>query len=161
MPTFFIWQFLSLSPFALTENSLQPKTNRLHNCLSIFSTTIQSVAFVFGFLDYQHYTSFVVRSVVLFIADVLSMAFIRIISITIVIESWLKRSHRIDFLTKIDHIDRIVRTNLLIDLQYKLQKKLNFRNLFHWIGAQVFLELSIVLLTCLTQNTSLQIYWAF
>lgn len=90
------------------------------------------------------------------------MAFIRIISITIIIESWLKRSNQIDFLTKIDRIDQIMRTNLMIDLQYKLQKKQNFRHfLFNWIGAQLGLELSIVVLTCLTQNTAFQIYWAY
>lgn len=104
---------------------------------------MQFVAFVYGFWDYQHYSSFANRSVVIFIADIMSMALIRIISITIVIESWLKRSNQIDFLTKIDQIDGIVRTNLLIDLPYKLQKKRNFRNLFNWIGAQVSLELSI------------------
>lgn len=161
LPTFFIWQFFSLSPFALTKHSLQPKTNRIHNFLSIFSIIIQMVIFVYGFLYYQHYTSLVDRSMVLFIGDLLSMTLIRFISITIVIESWLKRSHQIDFLTKIEHIDRIIHTNLLIDLRYKLQKKLNLRNLFNSIGAQVCLELSVILLAWLTQNTKLQIFCAF
>lgn len=137
---------LSLSPFTLAKNSLQPKTNRLHSYLSIISTIIQLAVFVYGFWNYQYYTDISDRSTVIFIADVMSMAFIRCTSITIVIESWLKRSHQIDFLTKIDQTDRIMRAKLLIDLQYESQQKLNFRNLFGWIGAQVSLELSMVLL---------------
>lgn len=102
LPTFFIWQFFSLSPFTFTKSSLQPKSNRFHGYLSIILTIMQFVASVYGFWDYQHYSPFANRSVVIFIADIMSMALIRIISITIVIESWLKRSNQIDFLTKID-----------------------------------------------------------
>lgn len=160
-PAFFIWQFFSLSPFALTQSSMQPKLSRLHSYISRCSIGIQCVVFVYGFWDYEHYTSFVDRSTVIFIADIVSMAFIRITSITIVTESWLKRSHQIDFSTMIDQIDQIMRTNLMIDLQHQSQKKQNFRNLLGWIGALLCLELSMVVLTCLMQNTVLQIYWAF
>lgn len=155
LPAFFIWQSLSLCPFALTKNALKPKLNRFHNCLSIFSAIIQLAAFVYGVWNYRDYTSLTDRSMVIFIADVTSMAFIRCISITIVIESWLKRSHQIEFLTKIDQIDRMVRTKLSIDLPYKRQQKQNLRNLFVWIGAQVGLESSIPFMN------SLDIYWAF
>lgn len=161
IPAFFIWQLFSLSPFALTKGSLQPKLSRLHSYISLFSMSLQSIAFVYGFWDYEHYTSFVDRSTVMFIADIASMAFIRIISITIVTESWLKRSHQINFLTKIDQIDRIMRIHLMIDLQYQSQKKQNFRNSLGWIGVLLCLELSMVVLTCLMQNTVLQIYFAF
>lgn len=50
-------------------------------------------------------------------------------------------------------------TKLLLDLQFQLQKKHNLRNLFQWIGVQLCLELSMVVLTCLTQDAVLQIYW--
>lgn len=161
-PAFFIWQCFSLSPFALTKNSLQPKPNQLHSYLSVLSFFIQFGAFVYGLLEYERYTIFVDRQPVISIADIVSMTFIRITSITITIESWLKRSNQIDFLTKIDQIDRIMRTNLMIDLQYGSQKNQNFRNLlFGWIAAQLGLELAMVVRTCLTQDTLFQVYWAF
>lgn len=162
-PTFHIWQIFSLSPFALAKTSLQPKTNRFHSYLSLLSTIIQFSILIYGFWDYQFYTNSSDQSTSIFVAggDIFLMALIRCTSITIVIESWLKRSHQIDFLTQIDQIDRIMHTKLLIDLQYKLEQKRHFRNLTQWIGGQVSLVLSMMLLTSLTQMVVLKIYWAF
>lgn len=127
--------------------------------MAFISIVIQSIVFVYGLYDFDHYTISVDRSIVVYVADILSMAFIRSIAIIIVIESWLKRSLHIEFLTRIDQIDTITRNKLWIDLRYNLQQRKFFRKLFIWIGAQLSLELAVVVMASLVQLNVLQIYW--
>lgn len=62
-------------------------------------------------------------------------------------------------MTKIDQIDTIIRAKLRIDLRYNLQQKKFLRKLFIWIGAQVSLEIAVVLMASLVQLNILHIYW--
>lgn len=161
LPTFFIWQFFSLSPFKLTRNTLQPKINKKHTYIAMISVVVQFTVLVYGLYDFKHYTTSENRSVVVFVADIISMALTRITAIVIVIESWLKRSHQIQFLTKIEEIDSIVRTKLMVDLRYDLQQKKYFRGLFVWIGLQVSLELAMAIMSWLVGMHILRTYFAF
>lgn len=161
LPAFLIWQSFSLCPFVLTKDSLKPKLNQFHSYLSMSSIIIQLAALVYGVIYYKQYTSISDRSIVIFVADILSMAFIRCIAVVIVIESWLKRSDQIDFLKQINRIDQIICTKMLIDLQFERQQKQNLREFFMWIGFLLSLELSVLLMTNLLSMKLLQNYLGF
>lgn len=158
--SFFVWQLLSLSPFAITKNTFIPKTNRLHACVSIISIVIQILNLLYGFYDFEHYAQFANRSFVIYVADVLSMTFIRLTSIIAVMESWLKKPLQIEFLRQIDQIDVIIRSKLSINLDYDSQKKKSFRILLFYIGATFGLLLAMLAMTTVADMELLQVYWS-
>lgn len=157
--SFPIWQLFSLCPFTFTKHTFQPKIDQKHTYIVIISVAVQFCALVHGLCDFDHYTTSVDRSRVVFLADIISMALIRFTAIVIMIESWLKRGHQIEFLTKVEEIDLILRTNLMIDLKYELRQKLHIRKLFVWIGTQLSLELAMLTTAFLVEMPTLRMYW--
>lgn len=87
-PAFFIWKFLSLSPFTLTRTSLRLTTSNLHNFITIALTSIHLAALAYGFRDFMHYSSYANQLAVLLAAEIQTIALIRCTSILAVIESF-------------------------------------------------------------------------
>lgn len=114
-PAFFIWQFFSLRPFTLIRISLRPMMNNINAFVSVISFITQTAFLLYGLLNFEYYVAFEGRTFIMSASDMLSMTLVRFTSVSIVLESWLKRSHQIEFLRKIDRIDDILNTNLLIN----------------------------------------------
>lgn len=158
-PAFFIWQFFSLSPFTLTRMTLRPIMNSLHAFISVISFITQSVFMLYGLFNFEYYVDFEDRTFIMSAGDMLSMTLVRCTSISIVLESWLKRSHQIEFLRKIDQIDAILNTNLLINLRYTQQHKRNVLQLIAWIGLYSLLEIAMVVTIIINDMKVFQLYW--
>lgn len=158
-PAIFIWQLFSLSPFSLEKVSLRPVISKHHNYISIVSAIIQSVVMLFGLFYTEHYITYANRTFIVAAGDILSMILIRFTSISIVVESWQKRSHQIEFFKKINQIDVILNVNLLIQLHYRHQSKRNFVKLIGWIGLFLSLEISMIFMFA-SINKQLFVYWA-
>lgn len=80
-------------------------------------------------------------------------------SISTVFESCLKRSQQIKFLQKIDQIDAILNTNLLIYSKYKHQQKRNFLKLIAWFVMFLLLQISVVVATIIADMKAFLVYW--
>lgn len=152
-PSFFIWQFFSLSPFILSKDSLMPKLSLIHNVISAISIGIQLAVIVYGLVDFKHYIAFNVNKIKIF-GDILSMTLVRVTCISIVIESWLKRSLQISFLHKINEIDTILNKKLQISLKYEMQRKKSTCRLIAMIGLYLCLQ-TIVLTASFDSELSL------
>lgn len=159
-PSFFIWQMFSLSPFTLARVSLRPKISNLHSFISIVSAIIQIVVLLGGLVHPKHYVVLENRSFVVTAGDFASMTLIRITSISITIESLLKRSHQIEFLRKIDQIDNILNTKLIIDAKYNYHQRGNIVKLIVWIGMFLLLEGNMILSTIVAGMETFQMYFA-
>lgn len=146
-PSFFIWQFFSLSPFILTKDSLLPKLSSIHNVISGISCAVQFPMLIFGLCNFQHYIVIDDRLNVKVYGDIFSMALVRCTSLLIVVESWLKRSRQISFLKMINEIDEILHRNLQIDFPYESHRKKCIRKLIVLVGLYLCLEMILLLVT--------------
>lgn len=143
-PAFFIWQFFSLSPFVLSNDSLMPKLSHIHNVISAISIGIQLTVIVYGLVDFKHYIAMDDRSMIKIFGDIFSMSFVRVSCISIVIESWAKRSLQISFLNKINEIDTILNKKLQISINYEIQRKKSIRRLIAMIGLYLCLQTFVI-----------------
>lgn len=146
-PSFFMWQFFSLSPFILTKDSLMPKLSQNHNVICALSLGVQSAVMVFGLCNFKHYIPFDNRPPIKAFGDIFSMNLIRASCILTVVESWIKRLLQIQFLEKIDEIDTIFNRKLEIDLNYGFQRKKSFQRFILLIGYYLCLQMIMLVVT--------------
>lgn len=122
-PSFYIWQLFSMSPFTLNGKTIQIETSVVHDVIALISFLIQIVVFIYGLIHVKDYVEYDAQSsLVILFSDVIDLTMIRLISIVIVIESWLNRANQIDFLKLIGEVDEILSFNLRIDMDYKSKR---------------------------------------
>lgn len=159
-PSFYVWQFFSLSPFALMKNSLIPKSNDIHNYIAIGSVFIQLVVLIFGWFYSDHYVTYSHHIIILSISDIILMTLIRCTSISVVLESWRKRPLQMAFLTKIHQIDTIITSKLLIDLNYNAQRKKNLHVFIGFIVTFLSTFSSVMISSIVANFPKFLVFWA-
>lgn len=120
-----------------------PKLSHIHNVIPAISIGIQLAVIVHGLVDLKHYIEFNDRSMIKIFGDIFAMTLVRVTCISIVIESWLKRSLQISFLNKINEIDTILNKKLQISLNYEMQRRKSIRRLITIIGLYLCLQMIV------------------
>lgn len=160
-PAIFIWQTLSMSQFTLKRNSFIPKYHKIHNITASVSLVIQFVVFIYGFYNIELYIEMKLPPV-LIVTSMVSIQLYRILSMVIVIESWIKRSKEMEFLNKIAEIDEMMITQLQIDMNYRKKNRGNKKFLIIRIVSFTLVNISFLSSTSSVLSPKiLRFFWTF
>lgn len=113
-----------MSPFTLDRKSLKPKACTAHRVLAIASLTIQISIFIYGCFHTEDYIDYSV-SFLEYLIDIFSFSLFRVLSVVIVLESYLTRSHQMQFLCTIHAVDKIIVKELHSAIKWKVERVRN------------------------------------
>lgn len=129
---FRIFQTFCLSPLKLDDKTYLPKECSSMTRYSLFLVIFSCISFICSLFSTSVYTHWSF-SKMLWYFTVLSMAFVRIISIIILTESLVKRKKQIIFLENIHKIDSILRRKLGVHLPYDLNHRRSCLVTISWL----------------------------
>lgn len=160
-PSFFIWQTLSMSQFALNPTTLMPTSTKIHKIIFFFSVSIQIGFIAYGFYNMKLYINTILPPILLF-TQVLTILLNRILVLLIVFESRIKRFNEIKLLNKIVEIDQILIEKLQIDVKYKQTQHKNIKYLIIRLTLYIYLSASaIASIIIYNELKTFRYFWIF
>lgn len=131
-PPFIVWQLLSLCPFSYDRKSKRFRSSRCNKSVFVATVVILFAALAFEALDFDF--GIVADNEYAVIEDSVMNygVLVPFLAIVIVAETWIKRTKQIEYLKRIDQIDRILLINLRTRSNYgeynsRQQKMFAFR----------------------------------
>lgn len=128
-PSIFIWQTLSLSPFALVRRTFEPKYKRIHSVLAFLSMFIHVNLLIYSLFRTKDYIDFSDSSILICIHMTIIIAG-RLTAIVILTESCIQGTNQVQLFHQIHQIDEFFSRKLFIDIDHSHMRKFNLTKFF-------------------------------